>query len=86
DVLAAAQAHLQDPALSLALREFEQAFADSEVEKIAPKKDSQFSEEVHEVVETVKGDKKNTIKEVVLSGWQFAGGTVIRPAKVKVVN
>jgi molecular chaperone GrpE (heat shock protein) len=39
-----------------------------------------------EVIEVTSGEGDNNISEVVLVGWKFEDGTVVRHAKVKVTK
>ena len=43
-----------------------------------------FDESVSEVVESVEGEDKGKIAEVVLNGWKYKDGRVLRYARVKV--
>jgi molecular chaperone GrpE (heat shock protein) len=52
--------------------------------EIRPEMGSKFNEEIMEAIEVVKGESDNVISEVVLVGWKFEDGTVVRHAKVKV--
>ncbi len=84
DMLEDAQEHLKDSGIALTLEEFEKILREEEIEKIKAKKEDKFDEELHEAVDVVKGGKKARIAEVVLTGWKFIDGPVIRPVKVKV--
>jgi molecular chaperone GrpE len=86
DMLVDAQAHLKDAGVEMILQEFTNTLNDEGVEKIKVDNGMKFDEGLHEAVETVKGKDKGKIAEVVVSGWKFADGGLIRPAKVKVYN
>lgn len=84
DMLEDAQKHLKDSGISLTIEEFEKILKDEGVEKIEAGQGTKFNEELHEAVEVVKAGKDGKIADVVLTGWKFRDGPVIRPAKVKV--
>ena len=84
DVLKQAQGHLKDPGIAITIGEFESALKEEGVEGINVKPGEEFNPLTQEATETLGGGKKGTIAEVVLTGWKFADGKVIRPAKVRV--
>ena len=84
DILESARKHLGDHGLAVAIGEFKNVLKEESIEEIIPKPGEKFNEEFHEAIETVSGGKTGNIAEVVLLGWRFAGGVVIRHAKVKV--
>jgi molecular chaperone GrpE len=84
DMLYETQKHLNDTGLAIAINEFEMILSDFGVEKIEPKVGEKFDENLHEVVEAVAGGKESTVAGVVLIGWRYKKGIVIRHAKVKV--
>ena len=84
DMLYETQKHLNDTGLAIVINEFEMVLSDFGVEKIEPKIGEKFDEKLHEVVEVVPGDKDNSIASVILVGWRYKKGIVIRHAKVKV--
>jgi len=86
DMLEKAQEHLKDQGLAIAVLEFKKVLNEEGVEEILPKVGDVFDHNVHEVIETVKGDLKNSISEVLVSGWKYKDGQVLRFAKVKVIN
>lgn len=91
DSLREAQNHLQDSGLAITIKELEKVLIEEGIEEITPQKGEAFDESCQEAVEVVKGDKKDNnnaseagkISEVVLSGWKYQEGPVIRFAKVK---
>jgi molecular chaperone GrpE len=85
DNLRAAQNHLKDAGLAITIGELENLLKDEGIEEIKPNKGDNFDHNLHEVTEVVENCKEeNKIEEVVLSGWKFKEGIVIRHAKVKV--
>lgn len=85
DNLRSAQNHLKDAGLAITIGELENLLKEETVEEIKPAKGDDFDHNMHEVTEVVENcQEANKIEEVVLSGWKFADGIVIRPAKVKV--
>lgn len=87
DNLESAQLHLQDQGLAISLGEFKKVFNEEGLTEIKPKEGDAFDENEMEAIEVVdgKGDN-NTISELVLVGWKYSDGTVVRHAKVKVIK
>lgn len=86
DILEKAQSHLKDEGLVIAISEFKKILIEEELEEINPKVGSEFDANSQEVIEVVDGKEDNMIQEVVLSGWKFKDGQVIRHARVKVTK
>jgi molecular chaperone GrpE len=87
DILEKAQEHVQDQGLELAIGQFKKVLTDEGLEEIIPEVHNPFDHEVMEVVESVIASdesKERTVAEVVLNGWKFRDGKVVRFAKVKV--
>lgn len=84
DILESAQNHLQDAGLAIAISEFKKVLTEEGLEEIRPKTGDKFDESIMEAVEVVAGTNDNMVSEIVLPGWKFNEGTVVRHAKVKV--
>jgi molecular chaperone GrpE len=85
DNLRAAQNHLKDAGLAITIGEFENLLKDEGIEEIKPNRGDAFDHNLHEVIEVVENcQEENRIEEVVLSGWRFKDGIIVRHAKVKV--
>ncbi len=84
DMLEEAQKHLKDSGVALTLEEFGKILKEEGIERIKIESGDEFDAELCEAVAVVKGGKSGKIADVVLTGWQFSDGPVIRPAKVKV--
>ena len=84
DNLESAQKHLQDQGLAIAIGEFINVLKDEGFSVINPEIGNEFDENTMEAIEVVAGERDNIISEVVLTGWKFSDGTVVRHAKVKV--
>ena len=84
DSLENAQKHLKDGGLAIIIADFKKLLYDEMLEEILPKKGDMFDEKLHEAIEACEGGKKGTILEVVLPGWKFIDGPVLRHGKVKV--
>lgn len=84
DGLRSAQLHLKDSGLAITIGELENIFKDECLEEIKVQMGAGFDPELHEGVEAVPGRGDGKVAEVVLSGWKFTDGPVIRHAKVKV--
>lgn len=82
DILESAQKHLGDQGLAIAINEFKTVLKEEGIEEINQL--GKFDESLHEAIDTVAGGKDGDIAEIVLPGYKFAGGLVIRHAKVKV--
>jgi len=85
DMLESAQKHLADAGLAIGIGEFKKVLVDEGLTEINPKVGDVFDENTMEVIEVVNGEKDNTISEVVMTGWRFEDGQVVRHAKV-IVN
>lgn len=86
DNLEAAQAHLQDQGLAISIVEFKKVLNEEGLTEINPKVGEKFNEQNMEAIEVVAGESDNSISEVVLVGWKYEDGTVVRHAKVKVTK
>lgn len=84
DNLEAAQKHLNDAGLAISIGEFKKVLSEEGLTEIRPEVGDKFDHETMEAVEVVKGENDNNIAEVVLVGWKFSDGTVVRHTKVKV--
>jgi molecular chaperone GrpE len=85
DNLRAAQNHVRDAGLAITIGEFENLLKDEGIEEIKPNKGENFDHNLHEAIEVVENcQEENKIEDVVLSGWRFKDGIVVRHAKVKV--
>jgi molecular chaperone GrpE len=85
DMLEHAGAHSEDPGIHMVIAEFKNTFTEHGFEQIVPQKEEEFDPEYHEAIDVVEDESKdNLVAEVVLSGWKYKDGTVIRHAKVKV--
>jgi len=73
--------------LAIIISQFEDALKSEEIEEITPVTGGIFDENIHEATEvlvTSEVEKRGKIAEVVLPGWKFKDGPVIRYAIVKV--
>ena len=86
DNLESAQAHLQDAGLAISIVEFKKVLSEEGLTEIKPNIGSAFDHETMEAIEVVPGESDNSIAELVLAGWKYEDGTVVRHAKVKVVK
>jgi len=86
DMLEAAQKHLSDGGLAICITEIKNILREEGAVEIEIKAGDGYSEEFCEVVETLAGNDDNNgkVAEVVLPGWKFNDGAVIRHSKVKV--
>jgi molecular chaperone GrpE len=86
DMLIQAQEHINDSGIAIIMEEFRKILYEEGVEEIEVKKGDKFDEDLFEAVEAEKASKGNEgkISEVILTGWKYKDGPVIREAKVKV--
>jgi molecular chaperone GrpE len=89
DNLESAQKHLQDPGLAISIVEFQKVLSEEGLDEIRPKAGEAFDPQFMEAIEVVAGASDNNkleakVAEVVLPGWKFEDGIVVRHAKVKV--
>ena len=88
DNLESAQTHLQDQGLAISIVEFKKVLSEEGLTEIKPKIGDVFDENAMEAIEVVAGASNNIpeakVAEVVLPGWKFEDGTIVRHAKVKV--
>lgn len=85
DVFEASLKHTNDQGLAIGIMQLKDLMKNEGLTEIAPKEGEDFSEELHEVVEVVENDEKSgKIAELLLSGWRYTNGPVLRHARVKV--
>lgn len=84
DMLEKVQEHTKDSGLEIVINEFRQVLIDEGLEEIMVNGETKFDSEIHEAVEAVGGGKKGVIAELMMAGWKYKDGQVIRPAKVRV--
>jgi molecular chaperone GrpE len=91
DMFEGALKHLNDSGLAIAISEFVKVLKEDGIAKIGVEIGDKFDENIHEVVEAVEIPNggtltAGTVSEVVLPGWKYTDGTIIRHAKVKVIK
>jgi molecular chaperone GrpE len=84
DNLESAQEHLKDAGLAISIGEFKKLMNEEGLIEIMPKEGDSFDEDTMEAIEVTNGVKDNIISEMILSGWKYSDGQVIRHSKVKV--
>ena len=84
DNLESAQVHLKDQGLAISILEFKKVLDEVGFSEIKPNAGETFDENLMEAIEVVPGESNNTIAEVILVGWKYEDGSVVRHAKVKV--
>lgn len=77
------QKHLNDQGLAITIGEFKKILAEEGLKEIKPLEGDTFDENKMEAVEVVDGGQKNSVCELVLSGWE-SEDDVVRHARVKV--
>ena len=88
DMLESAQKHLNDGGLAICIGEVKNILREEGAGEIEVKPNDLFNEQFYEAIDTVEGngDNNGKVVEVVLPGWKFSDGSVIRHSKVKVYS
>lgn len=87
DNLKQAQNHVKDSGIAMIIGQLENLAKEEGFEEIKTNIGDEFSEqtmEVTEVLETQDEKENNKIADIVVSGWKYSDGTIIRHARVKV--
>lgn len=87
DNLKQAQNHVKDSGIAMIIGQLENLAKEEGFEEMKINVGDEFNEqtmEVTEVLETLDEKENNKISEVVVSGWKYSDGTVVRHARVKV--
>ncbi len=84
DTFEAAQTHLKDNGLAIAIAQFKEVLKSEGLEEIRPTVGQEFDENLMEAIEIVESQQDGKVAEVLNSGWKFADGMVVRHARVKV--
>ncbi len=87
DNLKQAQNHVKDSGIAMIIGQLENLAKDEGFEEIKISVGDEFSEltmEVVEALETQNEKENNKVAEIVMSGWKYTDGTVVRHARVKV--
>lgn len=86
DTFESAQTHLKDSGLAIAITQLKEVLKNEGLEEIRPTVGQEFDEAIAEVTEVTEGTEENNgkVSELVTPGWRFAGGQVVRHARVKV--
>lgn len=86
DGIELAQTNLRDAGLAISIGEFKKVLSEEGLTEVKPKVGDKFDHNTMEAIEVVKGPSDNVISEVVLVGWKYLDGTVVRHAKVIVTK
>ncbi len=87
DNLKQAQNHIKDSGIAMIIGQLENLAKEEGFEEIKINVGDEFSEltmEVTEVLETPNEKENNKVSDIVMSGWKYSDGTVVRHARVKV--
>lgn len=87
DNLKQAQNHVMDSGIAIIIGQLETLAKEEGFEEIKIQIGDSFDEqtmEVTEVIETNVEKDDNTVSEVVMTGWKYNDGTIVRHARVKV--
>lgn len=87
DNLKNAQNHVQDSGIAIIIGQLESLSRDEGFEEIKINVGDKFDETTSEVVEVLETENEkddNNVSEVILSGWKYSDGTIVRHARVKV--
>jgi molecular chaperone GrpE len=83
DILDMADKHSTDPGIHMAVKQFHDVLENSGLQTISPAVGDEYNHQLHECVDILKGEPKNTIAELLSIGYKI-DSFIIRPAKVKV--
>lgn len=89
DNLKLAQNHVQDSGIAMIIGQMESLAKEQGFEELKINKGDIFDENTMEVAEVIETDNEkddNSVSEVVLNGWKYNDGTVVRHARVKVLK
>jgi len=87
DNLRQAQNHLKDSGIAMIIGQLEVLAKEEGFEEIKIKVGDKFDEQIMEVTEVIEtSDEKddNDVSEVVVTGWKYNDGTIVRHSRVKV--
>lgn len=87
DNLRLAQNHVQDSGIAMIIAQMESLAKEQGFEEIKINKGDLFDEntmDVAEVIETDSEKDNNSVSEVVVTGWKYNDGTIVRHSRVKV--
>ena len=84
DTFEAAQTHLKDNGLAIAINQFKEVLKSEGLEEIRPTVGQEFDENLMEAIEIVNGEQDGKVAEVLAPGWKFMDGMIVRHARVKV--
>lgn len=87
DNLKQAQKHVNDSGIAIIIGQLETLAKDEGFEEIKISLGDDFNEmtsEAVDIVETLDENEDNKVSEVVLSGWKYSDGTIVRHSRVKV--
>jgi len=87
DNLRSALSHVSDSGIAIIVGQLENIFKEEGFLEIILKKGDVFDENLAEAVDVVETEDQkfdNTISEVLLTGWRYKEGEVVRHTKVKV--
>ena len=83
DNLKSAQNHIKDSGIAMIIGQLETLAHEEGFEEI---KFDEATSEVIETIETLEEKDNNNVSEVVMPGWKYSDGTVVRHARVKVAK
>ncbi|HCR35521.1 nucleotide exchange factor GrpE [Candidatus Woesebacteria bacterium GWC2_33_12] len=89
DNLKSAQNHIKDSGIAMIIGQLETLAHEEGFEEIKINVGDKFDEatsEVIETIETLEEKDNNNVSEVVMPGWKYSDGTVVRHARVKVAK
>lgn len=77
-----AQSHLNDKGLEMGLTQFKNALEKCGVNEIKVEDGADFDAVYHEAIDSREGGEAGKVAEVLVKGFTWRDGTVLRPAKV----
>lgn len=82
DNLERAQSHLKDQGLAMGLNSFQQVLTRYGVNEIKVEQNADFDALLHEAIDSRTGGEAGKVAEILVKGFVWRDGSVIRPAKV----
>jgi molecular chaperone GrpE len=80
DIFEASLKHTNDQGLAIGINQLKDLLREEGLEEVKPKEGETFDENLHEAIDT----KEGKAAELILPGWRFVDGNMVRHAKVRV--
>lgn len=84
DNLERAQHHIKDAGLEMAVGQLHQVLEKYGIREIKVRPGDEFNSLIHDAVDSIEGEKEDTVAQVYAKGYQWQDGRILKPAKVQV--